>query len=248
MTHDDQSEVDGFGSDSQNSDDAEPTTLSVDQLTNAFAQLIGQDSPAASADEDNAETESKTTKESNIEAIVAEDDDSNVSAEAILEAILFVGHPQNEPLTSRLMASYLRGVTPAEIDDLVLHLNQLYQEQDAPYQVVSDAAGYRLALRAEFEKTRERFYGRVREAKLSQLAVDLLAVVAYNQPISRQQIETLKGRPCGGALNQLVRRQLLAVERDPSAPKKITYKTTDRFLDLFRLESLDDLPSHDDFG
>ena len=252
MTQDDQSELDGADADRPHRDDAEPApeaepaTLSVDQLTNAFAQLIGQEAPAASEDE--AETESETTNPSNPETIVTEEDDSNVSVEAILEAILFVGHPENEPLTSRLMASYLRGVTPAEVDDLVLDLNQLYEEQEAPYEVVSDAAGYRLALRAEFEKTRERFYGRVREAKLSQLAVDLLAVVAYNQPINRQQIEALKGRPCGGVLNQLVRRQLLAVTREPSAPKKIAYKTTDRFLNLFRLESLDDLPSHDDFG
>ncbi len=230
-------------------DQKPPAELSVDQLTQAFAQLIGQDTSASSTDPstgaENAASEEQGLAEP--EEVEAEEDDSSVSAEAILEAILFVGHPSNEPLTSRLMAGYLRGVTPAEVDELLAKLNQSYEESNAPYQVVSEGPGYRLTLRTEHEGLRERFYGRVREAKLSQLAIDLLAIVAYHQPIDRQSIDKLIGRPCGAMLSQLVRRELLKIERTKEKPKKTLYSTDDRFLDLFQLESLDDLPRHDDF-
>jgi len=230
-------------------DQKPPAELSVDQLTQAFAQLIGQDTSTSSTDTstgaENAASEDQSPAEP--EEVEAEEDDTNVSAEAILEAILFVGHPFNEPLTSRLMAGYLRGVTPVEVDELLAKLNQSYQESNAPYQVVSEGAGYRLALRTEHEGLRERFYGRVREAKLSQMAIDLLAIVAYHQPIDRQSIDKLIGRPCGAMLSQLVRRELLKIERTKEKPRKTLYSTADRFLDLFQLESLEDLPRHDDF-
>ena len=230
-------------------DQKPPAELSVDQLTQAFAQLIGQDTSTSSTDTstgaENAASEDQSPAEP--EEVEAEEDDTNVSAEAILEAILFVGHPSNEPLTSRLMAGYLRGVTPVEVDELLAKLNQSYQESNAPYQVVSEGAGYRLTLRTEHEGLRERFYGRVREAKLSQMAIDLLAIVAYHQPIDRQSIDKLIGRPCGAMLSQLVRRELLKIERTKEKPRKTLYSTADRFLDLFQLESLEDLPRHDDF-
>ena len=229
----------------QGDDPKPPAELSVGQLTQAFAQLIGQDTSAKSTSAENVVSEDQASAEP--EKIEPDKDDSSVSAEAILEAILFVGHPSNEPLTSRLMAGYLRGVTPTEVDELLAKLNQDYQQSDAPYQVVSEGAGYRLALRPEHEGLRERFYGRVREAKLSQLAIDLLAIVAYHQPIDRESIEQLKGRPCGAMLSQLVRRELLKIERTKEKPRKNLYSTTDRFLGLFQLESLDDLPRHDDF-
>src|SRR5688572_16202953 len=78
------------------------------------------------------------------------DGEGAVTPSAILEAILFVGHPNNEPLTSRRMAGYLRGVSPQEVDELIVQLNQQYEAQSAPYEIVSDESGYRMALRPEF--------------------------------------------------------------------------------------------------
>jgi len=98
-----------------------------------------------------------------------------------------------------------------------------------------------MVLRDEFDSIRGRFYGKVREANLTQSALDVLAVVAYQQGASRQQVESVRGRPSGGILSQLVRRELLRVDRSSEKPK-MRYFTTDRFLDLFGLESIEDLP------
>jgi segregation and condensation protein B len=221
-------------------EDLPAESLSVDQLTHAFAQLMGEERTSESK---------PAAPEPSPDSLLEpdEEDDSNVTPESILEAILFVGHPLNEPLTSRMMASYLRGVSPTEVDQLIEHLNRSYREDDAPYEIVSEGPGYRLTLRSEFESVRDMFYERIREVRLSQVAIDLLAIVAYNQPISRQEIDAMRGRPSGAVLSQLVRRQLLVVQREPKTPKKILYTTGDRFLDLFGLQSLDDLPRHEDF-
>jgi segregation and condensation protein B len=227
--------------------------LSVDQLTQAFAQLMGEQ-PHDSGDV-GAATESARPDErpeelfepGGDEAEDADADSSQVTPAAILEAVLFVGHPHNEPLTSRRMASYLRGVSPQEVDALIEQLNRQYDEQRAPYEIVSVGAGYRMTLRRDFQRLRDTFYGRVRQAKLSQGALDLLAIVAYHQPITREEVDRLRSQPSGATLAQLVRRQLLQVEYTSERPRRKIYRTTDRFLELFGLESLEDLPSHEDF-
>ena len=112
---------------------------------------------------------------------------------------------------------------------------------------MSEGAGYRLALRSEFSRLRDRFYGQVRQARLSQAAIDLLAIVAYHQPIARDDIDQLRGKPSGAVLRQLVRRELLSVQRSPQKPACVCYRTTERFLHLFGLQSLEDLPRHEDF-
>ena len=76
--------------------------------------------------------------------------------------------------------------------------------------------------------------------------IDVLAVVAYQQGCTRQDIEKVRGRPSGAILSQLVRRRLLRIERPDKKPRTPRYFVTQRFFDLFGLASIDELPqSHD---
>ncbi len=245
--------------------------LSIDQLSQAFAQLMGeQECGASSASaassssatddsaqgdgdiaEDAAVANGQTAKTSLATATVRDEDEEEiegrVTPESIVEAMLFVGHPENRPLTSRTIASFLRGVSPEEVDAMVEDLNRAYREQNAPYEIIHAQGGYHMGLREEYHRLRDVFLGRVREARLNQAAIDLLAIVAYQQPITQDRIEALRGQPSGGPLAQLVRRQLLQVEYTRDKPRKKVYRTTERFLDLMGIQSLDDLPSHEDF-
>lgn len=179
--------------------------------------------------------------------VVDGDDDlgCEITPRSILEAILFVGHPQSEPLSSQQIAGLMRGVNSDEVDELVRELNENYAAEAAPYLIQSRGAGYLLELREEFAPLRERFYGRIKEARLTQGAIDVLAIVAYNQPINLPEIDRIRGRSSGAAISQLVRRDILAYERAAEKGAKPTYRTTERFLDLYGLESLDDLPQVD---
>ncbi len=179
---------------------------------------------------------------------VADDagDPCRISPLSILEAMLFVGNRQGEPLTSQGAAGLMRGVEPCEIPDLVGQLNRRYADRGCPYQVVAEGPGYRLAMRPECSGLRDQFYGRMREARLSQAAIDVLAIVAYKQPIAAEQVRGLRGTSSSHLLAQLVRRRLLRIERPAERTSAVRYHTTDRFLRLFGLESLADLPKADD--
>ena len=223
--------------------------LSLDELSGSLAQLLGDGSdpyqvaevehPASTSDNGASQTPTPTPTNG--------DDGCAVSPRSILEAMLFVGHPANEPLTSKAVAALMRGVRASEVDQLVEELNELYLEEDCPYHIQAVGAGYRLTVKDEYQAIRERFYGKIREAKLSQAAVDVLAVVAYRQPIGRKAVDEIRKDASGRLLNQLVRRQLLAVERTTEKPRLSLYRTTGRFLELFGLDSLDELPQSQDF-
>lgn len=245
----------------------EDVGLSLEELSEAYASLLsggadpyavpatsGEEADDESGDEEFAGDEFGEGNADDAEPVaaeggIAEQDErlpaatsTEVSPRTILEAMLFVGHPGHEPLTSRHVASLMRGVRPREIDDLVQELNDVYAAECSPYCIESVGAGYRLALRRELDGLRDRFYGRVKEARLSQQAIDVLALVAYNQPLTRAEIDKLRNSSSGGVLSQLVRRGLLRVERPDRKPREPIFYTTDRFLTLFGLESLDDLP------
>ncbi|MBI1902741.1 MAG: SMC-Scp complex subunit ScpB [Planctomycetia bacterium] len=172
----------------------------------------------------------------------AETSSASVSPSAILEAMLFVGHPAGDPLLPEQAAGLIRGVRPKEIEALVGELNARYAAANCPYHVVRQQGGYRLELKPEFGPLRNRFHLRARRARLSQAAVDVLSLVAYRQPVTADEVGRLRGFPSAAILAQLVRRGLLRVDRPPTKPRRTRYHTTDRFLKLLELESLDDLP------
>jgi segregation and condensation protein B len=207
--------------------------LSLDALTAGFAEIVsrGEDpyQPAAPAKQPSA---AQSPGEAGPE----------VTPRGIVEAMLFVGHPQNEPLTSQQMAALMRGVNAAELDEIIRDLNEQYARNACPYTIESRGAGYALTLLPEFASARDRVLGRVRQARLSQAAIEVLALVAYNGSITCDEIARTRGRPSGAILLQLVRRQLLKVERTEGKPRENRYSTTSRFLELFGLESLEDLP------
>jgi segregation and condensation protein B len=154
--------------------------------------------------------------------------------------------PDNQPLSALHIAGLMRGVRPAEIDELAADLNAAYYASGRPYRILSEGAGYRLALATGFESVRDKFYGRIKEARLSPAAIEVLAVVAYNEPLTVDAINQLRGRTSGAILSQLVRRELLRIQRSVDEPRTPRYLTTDRFLRLIGVESLADLPRNMD--
>lgn len=162
----------------------------------------------------------------------------------IVESLLFVGGP---PLTSARACEAVRGLTDAQLGEAMDELNHEYRIQARPYHIESQQQGYVLALRPKFRIVQDRLYGSTREARLSALAIDVLALVAYRQPVSKPEVDALRGAESGGLLRQLLRRGLIAVvQRGNSAQREIAYGTTPRFLELFQLQCLDDLPQTQD--
>lgn len=171
--------------------------------------------------------------------------DSRVEPRTILEALLFVGNPAREPLAAETAAALMQGVTAREIDGMVAELNAQYEADGCPYEIVARGPGYLMVLRAEFDAVRRQIDGRLRQARLSTAAVECLSLVAYNQPITVDEVSRLRGSPAGSILAQLVRRRLLRIDR-AAGGGRTTYRTSERFLELLGLDSLDDLPQQEE--
>jgi segregation and condensation protein B len=162
----------------------------------------------------------------------------------IIEALLFTG---GAPLTAAQACDIIRGLTAEQFLEALDVLNQDYRRQGRPYVIQPQGQGYVLTLRPRYRKVVDRLYGGTREARLSPAALDVLALVAYRQPATKQEVDSLRGAESGALLRQLVRRGLIAVvQRADAAQREVAYGTTGRFLELFGLSSLEDLPRTQD--
>lgn len=238
-------EVAGEEDDDDGQDDF--VDLSLDDLGAAYARAAAEHDPEAFASPP-SEPEDAPEKVEHDEAEVAEPispEDDFVTPESIVEGALFVGHPEGKSLSEQRLASLMRDVTPEEVVAIIQQLNESYRQADQALRIVSDENGFRMTVAPEVESVRRSFLGKVREARLSQSAIEVLALVAYQPGISLQKVQDQRGRESGSLLNQLVRRQLLRMERikpDEGGRAMPHYHPTERFLYLFGLESLDDLP------
>lgn len=195
--------------------------------------------PSAESGKTTGDSEESQTKSRNSsEETPPSNDEERIGPRQILEAALFVGGIE---LTGEKLASLLKGEFTAEsVGRLIDDLNRRYQIEQRPYEIRHEEQLYRLALRPEFEPLRRRVYGLgPKEIKLSQEALEILSLIAYRQPISRASIESLREGNAGNVLRQLVRRKLIALERNGEDAE---YVTTDRFLDVFGLANLSELP------
>lgn len=201
------------------------------------AETPGLDTPTGAGGSIPTETERAIEPALQISA----EDDCPVTPRTILEAMLFVGM-KDSGLTPRKAASLIRGVSPSEIERLIAELNESYAADNSAFRIQDDADGFRLVLEQDMEPVRQVFLGRIREARLGSAAIEALAVVAYHQPVTMDDVDRLRNRQSGPVLNLLVRRELLAVERDPENRRLRRYRTTPRFLELFGMDSIEDLP------
>ena len=201
--------------------------LSLRRITEAFAQMLGR--PAAGKVESKSHT-------------VPMGDTCPICPRSILEAILFVGSPDREAFSSDELALTMRDVTPTEVEATIAELNRAYEADGAPYCVVASGGNYRLSLRSDYQRLGYKLQGKAREAKLSPQALEVLALVAYRQPLTAAEIEGLRKVKSGGVLAQLVRRGLLKLDRSLENSSPGHYSTTERFLRLFGLASLSQLP------
>jgi segregation and condensation protein B len=158
----------------------------------------------------------------------------------IIEALLFVGGP---PLSAERAGEIIRRLPPEQFEGIIDELNRTYRRQRRPYVIQSSEQGYVLSLKPQFRGVVERLAASPREARLTDAALQVLSLIAYRQPVSKTEIDSQRGNDSRGPLQQLVRLGLVAAEPRPElGGNESGYVTTPRFLELFELRGLDDLP------
>lgn len=158
----------------------------------------------------------------------------------ILEALIFVSE---DPISLDKMAGVLPDCPKKKLKDLLAELGQDYEERGAALEIVEVANGYQFRTRAEFAPWLGRLQ-RQKFARLSRAALETLAIVAYRQPVTRAEAETIRGVDSGAVLGTLLERGLLRILGRKEVPgRPILYGTTQEFLELFGLKNLKDLPT-----
>jgi segregation and condensation protein B len=160
---------------------------------------------------------------------------------AVLEALLFVS---DGPLPRRRMEAVLEGfAAPEEVASALAQLELDYASPEQAVALVQVAGGYQLRTRPELAPWLRRLSA-VKPLKLSQAALETLAIVAYRQPLVRSDIEEVRGVDAGGVLKALLDRKLIRIVGRKDVPgRPLLYGTTPEFLEFFGLKDLSALPS-----
>jgi segregation and condensation protein B len=157
-----------------------------------------------------------------------------------LEAVLLLAR---EPLNSRKLSQYAGLADGTQARTLLRQLNDWYDEVGRAFRVEEVAGGYQLLSRRKFGKWLRRLSHVPGESRLSAPALETLAVIAYRQPVPRADIEAIRGVNCGEILRQLMERDLVRIGgRSEELGRPYLYATTRRFLNLFGLVGLEELP------
>jgi segregation and condensation protein B len=148
-----------------------------------------------------------------------------------------------EPVSAGRLAEIVPGVRPADVPGLVGELNAEYAEQRRAFEVVESGGGFQLRTLGEFAPYLQQTLA-TRPLKLSPAALETLAVVAYRQPVTRAEIEHVRGVDVGAVLRSLLERRLVRIAGHREvAGRPLLYATTRRFLEVFGLARLEDLPT-----
>lgn len=159
---------------------------------------------------------------------------------ALVEAALLAA---DEPLSLRRLAAAAGLTGNSEVRRLVQRLQTLYEQDGSAFQVEELAGGFQLLTRPEHHPWLARLHRAGNEMRLTAAARETLAIVAYRQPITRADVEAIRGVQSADMLHQLMEKSVVRIAgRDESLGRPVLYGTTKKFLQAFGLRSLRDLP------
>jgi segregation and condensation protein B len=162
----------------------------------------------------------------------------------IIEALLFAS---DAPLSPEELARGEEDLDPDRVAEAIAALRAEYDEQERAFQIYEIAGGYQILTRPEYSPHLERFETVPRSTRVSGASLEVLAIVAYRQPIGRSEIEEIRGVGSAGVLRTLQDRGLVdVVGRGEGLGRPLLYGTTRRFLEHFGFNSLHDLPRPDE--
>ncbi len=162
----------------------------------------------------------------------------------IIEALIFASE---EELSSEQIKNLLYNcnisVSTKEIEDCIHNINEEYKNKSNAFEIIKIAGGYQFATRKEYSDFISKMRIESQRKKLSQSALETLAIIAYKQPITRSEIEFIRGVNVDYIVNSLLEKDLIMIKGRANSPgRPIIYGTTDNFLKILGLNSLEDLP------
>ena len=158
----------------------------------------------------------------------------------LLEALLLSTH---HPLTAGRVGEVIGLSSTKPVRQAIKELNRRYEESGRSFRIEQVAGGYQILTLPHYGEHLKKLHQKEADAKLTKAALETLAIVAYKQPVLRADVEAIRGCACGETIRSLMEKHLVKIAGRAEEPgRPILYGTTKRFLELFGLNSVKDLP------
>ena len=167
-----------------------------------------------------------------------------VQAKGVIEALLFAS---SHPVTVQEIRRAVKSLVPKQIEGVIEELKNEYAAQDRSFEIHEVAGGYEIATRKKFAPWILKIELQKKARQVTQSALETLAILAYKQPVTKAEIEDLRGVDASGVMGTLVERGLIKIVGKKEVPgRPFLYGTTEKFLEHFGLKALGDLPNIDE--
>ena len=164
---------------------------------------------------------------------------------SVIEALLF---SCDKPILIEQIRNVYPDLEPSQIRDILEELKSEYESKISSIRIVEIAGGFQMVTAPEFANFLKKFYKVQRKERLSRPSLATLAIIAYKQPVTKLQIQSIRGVDVDGIINNLKELGIIRIVGRRRAPgRPFLYGTTRQFLEYFGLKSLEDLPRIEDF-
>jgi len=158
----------------------------------------------------------------------------------IVEAIIIAN---DEPISENRIASLVDGLTPGQVKKMIEQLNKEYEKADRSFFIANVAGGYQVTTNKELSPWIKKLYKGKIKTRLSQASLESLAIIVFRQPISRVEIDAIRGVNSGGVVKNLLERNLITIAGRAKGPgKPLLYGTTKEFLQYLGINDISELP------
>ncbi len=213
---------------------AEETSAAVQEAASAWPADVQTPQMEESAAQELAAVSATKLEEGPFELVPTSD------FKQIVETLLFI---TDRPLKPTRIADVIDGVDARRVREMILEIQEDYIRRNSAVRVVELGGGFQMSTKPEYGRWVRRLYNEKMTTKLSNAALETLAIVAYKQPITRAEMEAIRGVDVGGPLERLLERSLVrVVGKKDTVGRPMVYGTTDEFLRIFGLNKVSDLP------
>jgi segregation and condensation protein B len=217
--------------------------MEVEELQEDVADRHAAQDPADPARQDPTAELPDGAVEDDSDSASPENGDLAATSLGILEALLLSTH---HPLTAGRLAELLDLASTKPVRRGIKDLNKQYETAGRTFRIEQVAGGFQILTLPEFGEHLKKLHQKEADARLTKAALETLAIIAYKQPILRADVEAIRGVACGETIRSLMEKRLVKIAGRAEEPgRPILYGTTKRFLELFGLNTLRDLPQPD---
>lgn len=192
-----------------------------------------QEQPSATPEQEAAQTE--TAQPAQPEELLPSED-----VKQIVETLLFI---TDRPVKPSRLAEVIENTDTRQVREIINQLKDEYAVRGSALQIVEIGGGFQMSTKPEYGRWVRRLYNEKMTTRLSNAALETLAIVAYKQPITRAEMEAIRGVDVAGPLEKLLDRGLVrVVGKKDTIGRPMVYGTTDEFLRMFGLNKISELP------